>query len=106
LEFGRVGGIIGAESTGGGSVKVQHWLLFAGWQVAGSLVGLGARQMDTVSWLVSGFMLMPGTLLSLYVFREGGIGNNWDKWTLFAVAVSLNTILFAAIAIRRNKKSA
>lgn len=94
LEFGGVGGIIGA---GGGSVKVRHWLLFAGWQVAGSLVGLGARHVDTVSWLVSGFMLMPGTLLSLYVFREGGVGNNWDKWTLFAVAVSLNNILFAAL---------
>ena len=87
-------------------MKVRHWLLFGGWQVAGSLVGLGARHVDTVSWLVSGFMLMPGTLLSLYVFREGGVGNNWDKWTLFAVAVSLNNILFAAIAIRRNKKSA
>jgi hypothetical protein len=87
-------------------VKVRHWLFFAGWQIAGSLVGLGARHVDTVSWLVSGFMLMPGTILSLYVFREGGIGNNWDKWTLFAVAVSLNTVLVAAMAIIRNKKSA
>jgi hypothetical protein len=104
LDFGRIAGIIGAESAGGGSVKVRHWLLFAGWQVAGSLVGLGARHVDTVSWLVSGFMLMPGTLLSLYVFREGGIGNNWDKWTLFAAAVSLNTVLVAAIAIIRNNK--
>jgi hypothetical protein len=51
-------------------------------------------------------MLMPGWLLSLYVFREGGIGNNWDKWTLFAVAVSLNAILFTAIATIRSKKNA
>jgi hypothetical protein len=78
--------------------------MFAGWQVAGSLVGLGAHHVDTLSWTLSGLMLMPGTLLSLYVFREGGVGNSWDKWTLFAVAASLNTLLFAIIAIVRRKK--
>lgn len=87
-------------------MKIRHWLLFAGWQLAGSLVGFAAHHVDTVSWLVSGPMLMPGWLLSLYVFREGGIGNNWDKWTLFAVAVSLNAILFTAIATIRSKKNA
>jgi len=51
-------------------------------------------------------MLLPGTLLDFYLFREGGIGNNWAQWTLFAVAAGLNTILFAAIYIAKTKKPA
>lgn len=78
--------------------------MFAGWQAAGSLIGLGAHHLDRLSWALSGLMLMPGTLLSLFIFREGGIGNHWDKWTLFAVAVSLNALIFATIAILRSKK--
>jgi hypothetical protein len=80
--------------------------MFTGWQVAGSLVGLGAHHVDRLSWALSGLMLMPGTLLSLYLFREGGVGNNWDNWTLFAVAASVNALVFAAIAIVRGKKRA
>ena len=49
---------------------------------------------------------MPGTFLSLYVFRMGGIGNSWHKWTIFALAAAFNTLLFAIIAIFRNRKRA
>ena len=81
-------------------------MMFAGWQVAGSLVGLGAHPVDTLSWILSGMMLIPGTLLSLYMFRVGGVGNSWAKWTLFAVAASCNTLLFTIIAIIRARKKA
>ena len=80
-------------------MKIRHWLMFAGWQLAGSLVGLGAHHVDAFSWTLSYLMLMPGTLLSLYVFRLGGIGNHWHKWTFFAVAAVPNTLLFALIAL-------
>ena len=89
-----------------GRMRKRHWLIFGGWQLAGSLVGLGAHHVDTFSWGLSGLMLLPGTLLDFYLFREGGIGNNWAQWTLFAVAAGLNTILFAAIYIAKTKKPA
>ena len=101
-----IGGNIGAEDAKGGSVTAKHWFMFAGWQVAGSLVGFGAHHVDSLSWALSGLMLMPGTLLSFYIFREGGIGNSWDKWTPFAVAAALNTLLFVIIAIVRSKNRA
>jgi hypothetical protein len=86
-------------------MRARNWFMFGAWQVAGALVGLAAHHVDTVSWVLSGLMLLPGTLLSLYVFRQGGTGNNWDKWTVFVVAASLNTLLFATIeGIRRKKE--
>jgi hypothetical protein len=85
-------------------MKTRHWFMFGGWQLAGALVGLGAHHVDAFSWVLSDLMLMPGTLLSLYVFRVGGIGNSWDKWTFFVVAAAPNALLFAIIAIIRTKK--
>jgi hypothetical protein len=40
------------------------------------------------------------------MFRVGGVGNSWAKWTLFAVAASCNTLLFTIIAIIRARKKA
>jgi hypothetical protein len=86
-------------------VKARHWLIFAGWQLAGYLTGLGAHHVDAISWAISGFMLMPGTLLSICLFRQGGIGNTWQKWTIFAVAVTANSVLFAILSILRARRS-
>ena len=60
-------------------MKKRHWLIFAAWQLAGYLVGWGAHHVDTLSLAISSLMLMPGTLVSIYLFREGGVGNTWQK---------------------------
>ena len=80
--------------------------MFAGWELAGALVGLGASHVDHMSWGISILMLMPGAILDGYLFREGGIGNIWPKWTLFAVAVAVNTLLFATLDLYKRSKQA
>ncbi len=85
-------------------MKNRHLAIFAGWQTAGFLVGMGAHHVDRVSWLISSLMLMPGTMASLYLFRPGGIGNAWPKWALFAIPVAINIALFVALLrFRRGK---
>ena len=86
-------------------MTLRHWAIFAAWQITGALTGLAAHHLDTLSWMVSALMLMPGTLLSLYVFREGGIGNELGKWALFGVAASVNTLMFGLVAIIRRKRT-
>jgi hypothetical protein len=86
-------------------MRTRRWALFSGWQLAGVLIGLAAHHVDALSWWVSGLMLMPGTLLSLYVFREGDVGNNWGKWAVFGVAAAFNVLAFATVAILRRKRA-
>jgi hypothetical protein len=86
-------------------VKNRHLAIFAGWQLAGFLAGMGAHHLDMISWWVADLMLLPGTLTSFYFFRPGGPGNNWSKWTLFAIPVAVNTALFLALFFLRRKKT-
>lgn len=60
-------------------MRLRHWLIFAGWQLAGSLAGYSAHHVDRLSWAISGIMLFPGTYVTGYVFRVGGPGNNWPS---------------------------
>ena len=55
------------------TVKALRWMIFAGWQIASSLVGLSAHHVDAFSRTILALMLMPGIMVSL--FREGGMGN-------------------------------
>jgi undecaprenyl pyrophosphate phosphatase UppP len=86
-------------------VKAKYWLMFAGWQLAGSMIGFAAHHVDKFSYIVSAVMLFPGTALSLYVFRPGGVGNNWQKWTIFAVAAAVNMALFAIISLLKASRA-
>jgi hypothetical protein len=51
-------------------LKTKHWMMFAGWQLAGSLLGLAAQHVDQLSWMISAIMLLPGTALSFYLFIQ------------------------------------
>jgi hypothetical protein len=43
--------------------------------------------------------------ITLYVFREGDVGNNWGKWAVFGVAAAFNVLAFATVAILRRKRA-
>jgi len=88
-------------------MKRKYWWIFGGIQVAGTLVGMGAGHADTLLWVLSLLLLLPGNLVSLPFFTPGHIGNNWPGWTLFAVAVSANVLLFtmASFLFARRRKS-
>jgi hypothetical protein len=87
-------------------MRAKHWLMFTAWQLAGTLAGLGASHVDHFSWTISVLMLLPGDLLNGYLFRLGGIGNYWPKWTLFAVAAAVNILLFATIDLYKRTRRA
>lgn len=86
-------------------MQARHWMMFAAWQLAGSLIGLGAHHVDALSWMISGLMLLPGTVVSWYVFKPGGLGNTWQKWPIFAVAASANILLFTIVSLVKRKRA-
>jgi len=92
-------------------MKARHWWIFGGIQVAGALVGMGASHVDILSWGLSIVLLLPGILVSSLFFSPGNIGNNWPKWSIFAIAIAANILLlkiatFVFAKRRKNKLSA
>jgi hypothetical protein len=89
-------------------MKPRYWWIFGCAQVVGTVVGMGAAHVDHLSWGISLVLLLPGTLVSLPFFTEGHIGNNWPKWTIFAIAVTANLICFVLVSVvvgRRRRSS-
>jgi hypothetical protein len=87
-------------------MKLKHWLMFSGLQLAGVLVGLGAHHVDRLSWTISILMLLPGFIVSGYFFRIGGPGNYWPIWSMFAIAATVNFVLLGvALSIRKFKRA-
>jgi len=84
-------------------MKRRTWILFLAWQTAGALVGLGASHVDTLSWGLAALMLLPGTLLDWFFFKRGGVGNSWPKWAVFVIPIAANLVLFALLAMVRNR---
>ena len=60
---------------------------------------MAAGHFDTMLWALSGLVLLPGSLADIALFREGAIGNLWPKWTLFAIPIAANALLFSVIAM-------
>ena len=75
--------------------------------IASQLVGaywlLSASHADTLSWILGGLFLLPGSLVDLMLFKPGGVGNEWPKWTLAAIPIALNAIVYVStvVAYRR-----
>lgn len=60
--------------------------------------------------IVPFLMLLPGSLVSVALFKRAQTGADWSAWSLTAIAVIVNLLLFAIISflvakIRKGKSA-
>jgi hypothetical protein len=72
-------------------------------QVVGAYWLLSASHVDTMSWILGAVFLLPGSLLDLVIFKQGGVGNAWPKWTVAAIPIVVNALLFFSVVYRRGR---
>lgn len=84
---------------------IKRWLMFLGWQLAGSLAAMSAHPVDRVSWGIYVTTLLPGSLATRWLF-EGGDPEyylpGWPKWGPYAIVAGINIVVFMAtdVALR------
>jgi ABC-type sulfate transport system permease component len=89
-------------------MKRKYWLIFGVVQVTGAMAAFGAFFLQFPSLLlVALLLLLPGTLASVALSRPGQVGADWSPWTLSAIAVLANVLLFTTTSflLRRYRKS-
>lgn len=87
-------------------MKRKCWLLFGVIQLLGALAVFEALFLQSALLLGAAFLLwLPGTLVLLALNGHAGLqftpglGPNWSLWTLGAVAILANVILFTAASM-------
>ena len=91
-------------------MRARYWWIFGAVQ----LIGLGAAfeglysAGDPIWWGLSLLLLLPGTLVSFPFSTFGHLGTHWPLWTVYAIAVPVNVLLFALLSalvtrIRRSR---
>jgi hypothetical protein len=93
---------------GSSGMKRSYWLIFGLVQAMGIVAAIGALilQFPTLL-LLTLLLLLPGTLVSVGLSRPDHVGANWSYWTLGAIAVVANVLLFATTSslLRRYRES-
>lgn len=91
-------------------MKHKYWWIFGAIQLMGLFAGFEGLYLveDPLLWGLSLLLLLPGTLVSYPFSTLGHGGMHWPLWSVYAIAVSVNLLLFAAISsliarIRRTK---
>ncbi len=94
-------------------MKRKYWLIFGVIQVVGAVAAAEAVLLREQLLLGASFLLwLPGSLALLALNSDAGFqfipgaGPNWPLWTLGAVAVLANVILFttASFLVARHRK--
>ncbi|HXA79033.1 MAG TPA: hypothetical protein VNV41_18010 [Candidatus Acidoferrales bacterium] len=81
-------------------MKRKYWWIFGAVQVMGLLAafeGLFLIQ-DPILFGLSLLFLLPGTLVSFPFSTLGHVGPHWPLWTVYAIAVTVNLLLFAVVS--------
>jgi len=91
-------------------MKARYWWIFGAVQLVGLLAAYQGLYSfgDPVWWGLSLLLLLPGTLVSFPFSTFGHLGTHWPLWTVYAIAVPVNLLLFALLSslvskIRRSK---
>ncbi len=81
-------------------MKSKYWRIFGVVQFVGAAGGLGGLYLlqDPIGWALSLLVLLPGTLVAWPFSKLGHMGTDWPIWTVFAIAVPVNVILFSALS--------
>jgi uncharacterized membrane protein YhaH (DUF805 family) len=90
-------------------VKRKYWWIFGAVQLMGVLAAFGGLYLaqDPILFGLSLIVLLPGTLVSYPFSTLGHAGPHWPLWTVYAIAVILNVLLFGMTSalVRRFRKS-
>jgi len=92
-------------------MKPRNWAVFTFTclQLIGAAGGIGGLYwlQDPIFWGLSLLLLLPGTLVAWPFSNLGHAGTNWPFWTVYAIAIPFNAILFATVTflIRLRRKS-
>ncbi len=90
-------------------MKHKYWWIFGAIQLMGLFAGLEGLYLpdDPLLWSLSLLLLLPGTLISYPFSTLGHGGMHWPLWIVYAVAVTVNLLLFALASslISRIRKS-
>lgn len=91
-------------------MKQKYWWCFCAVQLLGLLAAFEGLHLlgDPIWWGLSLLLLLPGTLVSFPFSTFGHLGTHWPLWTVYAIAVPVNVLLFALLSslltrIRRSK---
>ncbi|MFZ0637536.1 MAG: hypothetical protein WA755_15275 [Candidatus Acidiferrales bacterium] len=88
-------------------MKRKYWWIFGVIQLTGVSATVEAYFLeDPILWLVSRLLLLPGSLDSFPGLTHGQLGANWSLWSLCAIAVVTNVLLFIVVSLllgRRRK---
>ena len=77
-------------------MKLKYWLVFGFIQTTGAMVAYCAYFLIFPTLLLLAWLLLlPGSLAWAAIFRPGQVGADWSPWTLGAIAVLANVLLFA-----------
>jgi hypothetical protein len=91
-------------------MKARYWWIFGVVQLAGLLAAFEGLYSvgDPIWWGLSLLLLLPGTLVAFPFSTFGHLGTHWPLWSVYAIAVPVNVLLFALLSslvnrIRRSK---
>jgi hypothetical protein len=78
-------------------MKRKYWWIFGAVQVMGVLAAFEGLYLiqDPILFGLSLIFLLPGTLVSFPFSTLGHLGPHWPLWTVYAIAVIVNVLLFA-----------
>jgi uncharacterized membrane protein len=78
----------------------KHWLTFGVIQAIGIMGVISAVFLQFPSMVIVSFlMLLPGSLVSAALFKRAQTGADWSPWSLTAIAVLANVLLFTIISV-------
>jgi len=89
-------------------MKRKYWLIFGVVQATGIIFALGGFFLIfPSSLLLALLLLLPGTLVSVALYRPGQVGANSSLWPLGAIAILVNVLLFATTSflLKKYRKS-
>ncbi len=91
-------------------MRARYWWIFGAVQLIGLLAAFEGLHLlgDPIWWGLSLLLLLPGTLVSFPFSTFGHLGTHWPLWTVYAIAVPVNVLLFALLSalvtrIRRSR---
>jgi NADH:ubiquinone oxidoreductase subunit 6 (subunit J) len=82
-------------------MKRKYWWVFGSLQLLGLLAGAAALYVlqDPIFLGGSLLLLLPGTLFSFSLSTLGHTGTRWPIWTMYPIAVVVNALFFAIVAL-------
>jgi|HubBroStandDraft_1064217.scaffolds.fasta_scaffold27460_2 hypothetical protein len=82
-------------------MKRKYWWVFGSLQLLGLLAGAAGLYVlqDPIFLGGSLLLLLPGTLFSFPLSTLGHTGTRWPIWTMYPIAVVVNALFFAIVAL-------